>query len=257
MTPRAAAAAAGIRLDCRPGPLPGGTTLSIPDLDRIDARTLRGQAGEALRAALRSGQFEPGQKVTIRGLSTALRISPTPIREALHGLAAEGAIEILPNRLIRVPLLSTERLEELRSLRVMLEGHATALATRNFDKRDVAALEAAEARIVALRRDGDVKLRIRAIGAFHFMIYDGARQPILGALIESLWLRTAPYVNYLFPAYADREAGRLRGKILAAIARKDEEAARAALERDIGAALDYIIELSRAPAYRARLASAI
>ena len=50
--------------------------------------------------------------MTIRGLATALKISSTPIREALHGLAAEGAIEILPNRLIRVPLLSTERLIE-------------------------------------------------------------------------------------------------------------------------------------------------
>lgn len=229
---------------------------AIPDLDRIESRTLRGQAGEALRAALRSGQFEPGQKMTIRGLSTALRISPTPIREALHGLAAEGAIEILPNRLIRVPLLSTERLEELRGLRVMLEGHATALAVRHCTAADVAALEAAEARIVALRKGGDVKSRIRAIGAFHFLIYDGARQPILSAMIESLWLRTAPYVNYLFPGYADREAGKLRGQLLAAIRRRDEKAARRALERDIAAALDYIIALSRTPEYAARLAAA-
>ena len=228
----------------------------IPALEQIDSRTLRGQAGEALRAALRAGQFEPGQKMTIRGLSTALKISSTPIREALHGLAAEGAIEILPNRLIRVPLLSTARLTELRAIRLMLEGYATALATERLGPAGIAALEKAEAAIVALRPRGDVKLRIRAIGAFHFLIYNGAGQPILSSIIESLWLRHAPYVNYLFPGYADREAGKLRGATLAAIRKGDAAAARRSMELDIAGALDFVIEISKSPAYRARVEAA-
>ena len=228
----------------------------LPALDQIDLRTLRAQAGQSLRDALRAGQFEPGQKMTIRGLSGALGISPTPIREALHGLAAEGAIEILPNRLIRVPLLSTERLEELRDLRLMLEGHATALAARRLDRAALARLEQAEARIVALRPSGDVKARIRAIGDFHFLIYRGAGQPILESMIESLWLRSAPYVNWLFPEYARREAGRLRGKTLAALRRGNAAAACTSMQRDIGGAIEFVIALSRAEAYRNRLAEA-
>ncbi len=228
----------------------------IPAFEQIDSRTLRGQAGEALRTALRTGQFEPGQKMTIRGLSAALKISSTPIREALQGLAAEGAIEILPNRLIRVPLLSTARLVELRELRLMLEGHATALATDRLEKTGIAALERAEAAIVALRPKGDVKLRIRAIGAFHFLIYNGAGQPILTSIIEGLWLRHAPYVNYLFPGYVDREAGRMRGETLSAMRRGDAAAARASMERDIAGALNFVIELSKSAEYRTRIAAA-
>jgi len=59
----------------------------LPALDQIDFRTLRDQANQSLRAALRQGQFEPGQKMTIRGLSVALGVSPTPIRARLAAAA--------------------------------------------------------------------------------------------------------------------------------------------------------------------------
>jgi len=228
----------------------------LPALDQIDFRTLRDQANQSLRTALRQGQFEPGQKMTIRGLSAALGVSPTPIREALHGLAAEGAVEVLPNRLIRIPLLTTERLVELRDLRVLLEGQATELAVARFGPAEIAALDAAEAAIVAQRGKPDVKAMIRAIGEFHFTIYGGSARPILVAFIESLWLRGAPYVNYLFPGYAGRERGKLRGQTLAAIRRGDAKAARASMERDIAEAADFVIAISKSDAYRARLAAA-
>ncbi len=228
----------------------------LPALDQIDFRTLRDQANQSLRTALRQGQFEPGQKMTIRGLSAALGVSPTPIREALHGLAAEGAVEVLPNRLIRIPLLTTERLVELRDLRILLEGQATELAVARFGPAEIAALDAAEAAIVAQRGKPDVKAMIRAIGEFHFTIYRGSARPILVAFVESLWLRGAPYVNYLFPAYAAHERGKLRGQTLAAIRRGDAKAARASMECDIAAAAGFVIEISTSDAYRARLAAA-
>ena len=56
----------------------------------IEHATLGDHAYEQIRLALMSGRFEPGEKLTIRGLSAQLNISPTPIREALRRLGAEG-----------------------------------------------------------------------------------------------------------------------------------------------------------------------
>ena len=84
--------------------------------------TLSEHAYVELRQALMSGRFEPGEKLTLRGLSSQLNISPTPIREALRRLSAERGVEIAPNRYIRVPIMGAKELRELRDIRTGLEG---------------------------------------------------------------------------------------------------------------------------------------
>lgn len=193
-----------------------------------------------------SGRYAPGTKITIRGLAEALGISPTPVREAVGRLAAEGAIEAQPNAWMRVPLLPAATLEELREIRVSLEGMATARAVSAMTAEERTGLHAAEARIVHLRPTGRPAEMIPAIRAFHFTLYRAARAPVLLQLIEGLWLRTGPAVNLLFPDYTSRERGRLRARVLRAVDRGDADAARAAMEQDIGRALDHLIRLARA-----------
>ena len=53
--------------------------------------------------------MEPGQRFTLRGLAAAIGTSAMPVREAVTRLAAEQALEVLPNRAIRVPLMTRER----------------------------------------------------------------------------------------------------------------------------------------------------
>ena len=65
--------------------------------------------------------MEPGQRFTLRGLAAAIGTSAMPVREAVTRLAAEQALEVLPNRAIRVPLMTRERFLELRTIRLQLE----------------------------------------------------------------------------------------------------------------------------------------
>ena len=60
---------------------------------------------QLLRNNLLCGRFEPGKPLTIRGLAEILHVSPMPVREALHRLACEGAVEVKNNRRVIVPLL--------------------------------------------------------------------------------------------------------------------------------------------------------
>ena len=57
-----------------------------------------------IRDQILFGEFEPGQPVTIQGLTDALGVGMTPVREALRRLTAEGALEFLGNRRIAVPV---------------------------------------------------------------------------------------------------------------------------------------------------------
>lgn len=208
------------------------------------ARTLRDHAWAQLREALMSGQFAPGTRMTIRGLADALGISPTPVREAVARLAAEGAIEAEPNRWMRVPPLSVARLRELKEIRLALEGLAAYHAALHRTDADRMALRAADAAIVRLRPRQQPREMIPAIRAFHFTVYGAARMPTLLQLIEGLWLRAAPAVNLLFPDYTTTERGKLRAKVLAALEAGDAPAARAAMQADIGQALDFLIAIA-------------
>jgi DNA-binding GntR family transcriptional regulator len=213
------------------------------ELSPVPHRTLRDHATKELRQALMAGRFEPGQRMSIRGLADALGMSMTPVREAAARLAAERAIEAEPNRWMRIPLLSPEELRELRDIRVSLEGLATERAAARVTPALVEELRQREAEIVALRPAGDAKAMIPAIGRLHFTIYRASGMPALVQLIEGLWLRSGPYNNLLFQGYTQQERGTLRVATLRALARGDSSAARRSMEADIGNAVDWVISL--------------
>ena len=216
----------------------------MPVFEPIEHETLGDHAYARIRQAILSGRFEPGEKLTIRALSAQLNISPTPIRESLRRLAAEHAVEIAPNRFIRIPILNAEELRELRDIRTSLEGLATERAVANMGAEMIAHLKGLDGTIRKLRDKGSTKLVVGTIQQFHFAIYRTSDMPSLVRMIESMWLRTAPYVNLLFPGYSQSERGNLRAMVLTAIARRDASSARRLMEADIGGALDYLIGLA-------------
>jgi DNA-binding GntR family transcriptional regulator len=73
--------------------------------------------------------------------------------------------------------------------------------------------------------------------------------PDLVRIIESLWLRSAPYSNLLFPGYTRMEKGRLRAAVIAALKRRDALEARNLIQADIAGALDYILTFADRPTW--------
>ncbi len=209
--------------------------------EAVDRETLQDAAFRQIRAVLMSGGLAAGEKVTIRGLAADLGMSWTPIREAVRRLAAEGALEVSPNRWIRVPNLSAEELRELKTIRLMLEGFAAEQAALRSTPAFMAAQWRLEEDIVAWRGRGDVKGMITRINRWHFAIYAAAGMPHLVRMIEGLWLRTAPHTHALFPGFAAEDRGRHRQTTLAALAARDGPAARRSMARDIAGALDYLV----------------
>ena len=212
----------------------------------VEHTTLRDHAYARLREALMTGRFEPGEHLTIRGLAEAFGVSPTPIREALGRLAAEGAIEAEPNKWMRVPRLCAAELRELRDIRVALEGLATERAASLITPKELAEVKRCDAEIVALRPSGDWKAMMPWINRLHFAVYRASRMPALVKLIEGLWLRAAPQATWLFPGYTGTERGTLRAATIRALERHDAASARRSMEADVGNALDYLIGLAEA-----------
>ena len=75
----------------------------------------------SLRARIMHGEIVPGQAMTIRGIADEFDVSMTPAREAVRRLTAEGALSMSKTGRVTAPLLNTERIEELASIRALLE----------------------------------------------------------------------------------------------------------------------------------------
>src|SRR5579863_5105990 len=90
----------------------GRSPLSAPrwnELRRPSRDSLHLRVYQELRRALIAGVFLPGQPVTLRQLVKSLGTSIMPVRDAVGRLIAAGALEMLPNRSVIVPLMTRRK----------------------------------------------------------------------------------------------------------------------------------------------------
>jgi len=95
------------------------------------------KAYQALSAMISTGEIQPGARLRESALADAIGVSRTPIREALRRLAAEGVVEVLPNRGAQLVSYSQEDLNSLFDLRVLLEPYAVGLAVPRLHAADL------------------------------------------------------------------------------------------------------------------------
>jgi DNA-binding GntR family transcriptional regulator len=129
-------------LDAREATAPTGEPASRPPADSARApASLHGELLAALRDYIVEGHLADGARVPERLLCERFGISRTPLREALKVLAAEGLIDLLPNRGARVRELSGEDLRELFDVMGGLEALAGRLACERISDAEVAEIE--------------------------------------------------------------------------------------------------------------------
>lgn len=208
--------------------------------------SLREDAYRRLSDLLASGRLQPGDKLSLRAVAEALGVSIMPVREAVSRLVAAAALEVTPNRAIRVPMMTRAQFRELTRLRIAIEGHAAAEAARRRGETDLAAILDFEGRFrsQSLARRPDQQRAVELNKEFHFAVYAASGSPMLEDVIRGLWLRAGPMINL---SVRDNPAGLTSGgvpihaQIAEAVAAGRPDEARRALARDIETAAEYIL----------------
>jgi DNA-binding GntR family transcriptional regulator len=126
--------------------------------DWVDAR---------LRSDILSGALPPGDRLVVADLADRYGVSPTPLREALRRLAAEGLVEWQPQRGARVASATRRDAEDLYELRLALEPVALgqSIEVGASDPGYSAAVRAAHEEF--RRTDGDLGAVLAAHHEFH------------------------------------------------------------------------------------------
>ncbi|MER9934376.1 GntR family transcriptional regulator [Mesorhizobium sp. M0088] len=217
----------------------------------IETETLGVRVYLQLREMLIAGQFAPGEKLTLRTLAAAIGTSPMPVRDALRQLMVDQAIELLPNRVFRVPLMSKSRFIELREIRIRMEGMAIEYATERISARELAEAAALSAAFNAecdLHQPDPAKLIVLNKN-LHFTLYRASRLPALLQIVEGLWTQIGPVLNLDVRSGSERITSKTPTKhheaMIAALKIRDADAAKAALADDLRSASDYILRQNR------------
>ncbi|MGX9390125.1 GntR family transcriptional regulator [Nitrobacteraceae bacterium UC4446_H13] len=229
--------------------MPAALVLEEP-LERL---TLGERAYARIADLLISGRLAPGEKLSLRGAAEVLGVSIMPVRAAVSRLVADKALEVAPNRAIRVPVMSAAQFRDITATRIAIEGHAAALAAERRSDADLPAIAAAEE---AMRAEShsetpDLPLAVEVNKQFHFAVYQAAKSPTLNGIIRALWLKVGPVINLDLRENPERiytgGAVRFHAEILDAIVKRDPEKARAGIAADIKGASDFILSRGNLP----------
>lgn len=206
----------------------------------VDRETVQDRVYRRIREMILNGEIEPGQTVTIPGLSAAFQVSAMPIREALRRLMAEQALMVVSGRSVGIPALTRARLADLRRVRREIEGLAIEWAAEHIGQDDLRLLAALvdDMQHAADARDG--RRYVPANHNFHFTIYRAAGSPALLSIIESLWLQIGPYFHVLHASENWRAANSCHRAMLEALRGGDVGAAVEALRCDIDGAAEAL-----------------
>jgi DNA-binding GntR family transcriptional regulator len=187
---------------------------------------LHERAAARMRDMIIRGELEPGSSMQETRLSEALGVSRTPLREAMKLLAAEGLVELRPNRSPRIADIETGNILELFEALAGIERLAAELAAQRVTERELQRLRLLQTRMESYHLDGKLDDYFSINGEIHGLIVRAARNAPLREAHETL-LSRAERARYLALGAERRWSNSVEehAAILAALEARDGEAA--------------------------------
>ena len=219
----------------------------MAEIIEISRVALHDQVVARLRTMLVEGRIAPGAKLNERTLSEQLRVSRTPLREAIKLLAAEGLVDLLPNRgAVAVKLTETDVLNTFEVL-AELEGMSGELAAKRISEEQLSELRALHYEMLACFERQELSGYYRLNAQIHTLINDAASNPVLtsayksiNARVQSLRFRTNQNAAKWKRAIKEHEI------MLEAMTARDSAAMREVLVQHLNNKRDTVLALMRA-----------
>ena len=152
----------------------------------IENKPLRDRVLDALREAIITGELKPGQPLVEMELASQLGISRAPLREALQTLAREGLVETAAYRGTVVRHLTRTDIEELYSLRSVLETFAVQRLIAQNDPENVVKLRECFELMLAAAQSGDLTRVNQIDRLFHDALIELSQHSLLSITWSSV-----------------------------------------------------------------------
>ncbi|ASK89090.1 HTH-type transcriptional regulator McbR [Sphingorhabdus sp. SMR4y] len=175
-------------------------------------------------------------QLTEERLAEISGVSRTPVRDAVQRLENEMLLVRSASKRLSVADWSDDEIDEMFTLRAMLESHAAERAAQRMDDESLARLRAINARLTEAvnRPEADIATFLQANRQFHDLILERAESPRLDRLLPALVEQ--PVVRHTANQYSQDDliqSGTDHDELIAAFAAKDQKWARAVMTSHI------------------------
>ena len=203
----------------------------------IPRAALHEQVAQRLRQMLVEGRIAPGAKLNERELSELLHVSRTPLREAIKMLAAEGLVELLPNRGAIAVALTEADVHNTFEVMAGLEAQSGELAAERITPQELAEIQAMHFEMLAAYTRKDLSAYYTINARIHNAINAAAKNPVLvsvynqvNARLQALrfrsnqdgakWKRAVGEHEKMIEALSTRDPAAMREVLLTHLANK-------------------------------------
>lgn len=203
---------------------------------------LHNNATAALRNMIITGAIAPGERLNERELCLRLKVSRTPIREAIRTLSQEGLLHASPNRSPVVVPLDAAQTAALIDVVATIEGLAGELAARHISDAQLAELGILHYTMLKHRANDEMPGYFEANKAFHRRIVEAADNPVLLWVWDLLALRVdrARYASNRWPARWQKAIDEHAG-ILERLGARDAEGVAKAMREHVRNGLSVVV----------------
>ena len=184
--------------------------------------TLGERVYKSLKKSILNGDLKPGQKLSQDWLAKQMNVSRMPIREAIERLKMEGLVESIPYKESRVINFSYKDVEEIYSVRALLEAYSARLATSKIKESDLKTLKVISKEMNEILNKKKYKQLPLLNKKFHLTIYSRSGNKRLYNTIKDLWDGFPKDFFWNFPERAQNSLIE-HEKIISAIESKDEK----------------------------------
>ncbi len=219
----------------------------MADIIDLTRGALHDQVAQRLRTLLVEGRIAPGAKLNERELCELLHVSRTPLREAIKRLAAEGLVDLLPNRGAVAVKLDAAAVEQAFEVLAALEGLSGERAATRATDAEIAEIRALHYEMLACHARQDLSGYYRLNARIHAAINAAARNPVLtqhyaaiNARVQALRFRTNQDGAKWLRAVQEHDA------MVQALAARDGPALQALLVQHLQHKRDAVLQLMAA-----------
>ncbi len=153
----------------------------------VSHRQLRSRVADRLRDEILHGGLKPGEWLRQERIAADQGVSQTPVREALRQLVAEGLLEHVPYRGIRVVEFSVDDVEDLYSCRALIEGMAARFAAVHITPGELEEMTGLFERMCRCKTPDDLAEYRELNRRFHSAIFTASRRAFLVRTLAQLW----------------------------------------------------------------------
>ena len=192
----------------------------------VFSHSLRGKVFQQIQNDILNGKYHPGDNLIETKLSEEMGVSRTPIREAIRQLELEGLVQSIPNKGATVTGISSKDIEDIYTIRMMIEGLAARWAAENITPAELEELkEALEfEEFYTIRNDTEHLMKFDS--RFHEIIFRASKSKPLMHTLSTFhhYIQRARNVSLGSPGRAQKVLEEHKA-ILQAILEKDPDRA--------------------------------